>query len=693
MKKIVFAAAIAASLPLGAAHAALPPDYAPCGELEIAEGKTGCMSFFDNPDIHRMYEKTVVADGGNVCVTAYEWQSKTIYLLRLKDADASSRRVDIKLPGRNLRSCVLVDMASGAIGAVPQKDVSYSGGVLELRGVPLSGEPVVVAPGNAIPRRTVWAEMSPAEIVDSIYRPWQRSDDINGKPRKMPLDSEPWTGMSTKDFLPCFDRYGQFKHREWPGKTHSDAELAAAAAEEERDIAAHPGAPDRNVYGGWTSGPRLKATGRFRTEKVGGKWWLVDPDGCLFWSLGAVRVSSSSGLTPLNGNPRSPACGGALPDRDPLFEGLPEKGSALAQFYETCDELLLPFCLARGETRRYDFSSANLWRKYGDRWFEKFSDSCHRRLRSWGMNTIANSSDLRICLQDRTPYAERVEASSREIEGSWGQWRKFRDPFDPSFSDGVAKALREHGREAHDKWCIGFFIDNEIQWGGSHEDLARWTLWSPDTQPAKAEFVRRLEAKGVAFDKNDPSTVPAEELRAFTDAIVEEYFRRTREAVKAFDPDLLYLGCRFAGMSSPPWVIGKCAKYCDAVSFNIYCDSLDGWTLPNGIDVPVVIGEFHFGAHDRGLFGSGLMNAGSQKGRAAAIAKYIDSALRNPLVVGVHWHQFSDQPAAGRFDGEHFQVGLTDVCDRPYAETIAALRAVAYPMYETRIGGTETTVR
>ena len=88
-----------------------------------------------------------------------------------------------------------------------------------------------------------------------------------------------------------------------------------------------------------------------------------------------------------------------------------------------------------------------------------------------------------------------------------------------------------------------------------------------------------------------------------------------------------------------------------------------------------MIGEFHFGAWDRGLFGSSLKNKGSQAGRAAALKKYVESALDNPQIVGVHWHQFSDQATTGRFDGEHFQVGWTDVCDRPYRETVDALRS------------------
>ena len=599
--------------------------------------------------------------------------------------------VELESPG--IGEPVLVDLLTGKIWKIPEKNVSRGKGIVRIADLPLWDSPMMVAPNAQVPRRTVWEEMSPAEIVDALYRPNtafrpSKFPPAPGKATlsvKMDVSQEPWAKMSRKEFLPCFDKYGQFKHREWPGKTHSDEELKAAAAEEEKDLAAHPGPADRDRFGGWAKGPSLEATGRFRVEKVDGKWWLVDPDGRLFWSWGPVRVTPSSAMMPLNGNPRTPRSGGPMPDRDVLFEGLPEKGSPFAKFYDTYDSLLLPFYLARGETRRYDFSAANLFRKYGEDWFEKFSDSCHRRLRSWGANTIANSSDLEICLQDRTPYAERVECLSRPIAGSWGTWFKFRDPFDPSFSEATTKALAAHGREAHDKWCIGFFIDNEIQWGAKHEDLALWTLWSPDDQPAKIEFLKRLAAKGIVYDKSNRSSVPDEELRAFTDVLVEEYFKRTREAVKAFDPGLLYLGCRFAGGSARPWAIGPCAKYCDVVSYNIYRLYVRDWRLPNGIDAPVLVGEFHFGAHDRGLFGSGLINMGSQEGRAAALKGYVESALDNPQMVGVHWHQFSDQATSGRFDGEYFQVGWTDICDRPYPETVKVLREVGEVLYARRV--------
>ena len=63
-------------------------------------------------------------------------------------------------------------------------------------------------------------------------------------------------------------------------------------------------------------------------------------------------------------------------------------------------------------------------------------------------------------------------------------------------------------------------------------------------------------------------------------------------------------------------------------------------------------------------------------------SSYVESALANPQIVGVHWHQFSDQATSGRFDGEYLQVGWTDVCDSPYEETVKALRQI--DIYATR---------
>ena len=505
-----------------------------------------------------------------------------------------------------------------------------------------------------------------------------------------PLPEVPeWMRLPPDKFFPFIDVYGQFKYKEWPGKVHSDADLKAAREKEQAELAARPGPKGWNKYGGWADGPKQKATGQFRVEKVDGKWWMVDPDGCLYWSHGPVRVTSSSAVTPLDG-------------RDFYFSDLPKENSPFALFYTTHDALLWPYYEARGIKRTYDFSSANAFRKYGADWVAQYADMAHKRLRSWGMNTLANSSDVRICKMGRTPYTDRFELKSPDIEGSHLGWWKFRDPFHPEFRANFHKQLLARKEELDDPWCFGFFVDNEISWGGPAA-LAEWTLQSPAAQPAKVEMVKRLQEKyglvaklnaawktdfadwGALLKAQEKSPAGAtEDCLAFTGAITEEYFKRIREEFKSVAPNKLYLGCRFAGSTDA--AVRIAAKYCDVISYNLYRHTLDDFKLPDGVDKPVMIGEFHFGALDRGLFHPSLIQVADQAARGKAYATYIASALRHPNIIGAHWHQYSEEPTAGRFDGEDFQNGLVDVCDTPYPETVAGIREVGYRMYAIRSG-------
>lgn len=617
-------------------------------------------------------------------------------------------RIRMWLPG-NQRNLVWVDMITGRVFEIPESRLTREKDRTWLEDMPMWDSPIMIAPRGAVPLAYDWKKETPYAIVDSLYRPGQFSHWMKGLG---PEGSEEWMKMKTEDFLPCFDKYGQFKYREWPGKTHGDGELKAAAKTEAKELAANPGPAGWDRFGGWAEGPQLAKSRRFRTEKVDGKWYLVDPDGHLFWSWGVMRVSASSAMTPMNGDIGKPHRGVPIPDRDVFFTDLPpepgaKNATAFSKFWTTRDELLYPFFEARGETRIYDFSSANLYRKYGEGYYDAFADIVHRRLRSWGVNTLSSSSDIAICLKDKTPYVERLERQSRPIEASYGEWWKFRDPWDETFKTSVRQLLEERKQQASDPWCIGFSVDNEIDWGPTKAKLAEWTLQSPPDQAAKKALVEFMKSKyggdiaalSAAWGKDYadwddllhstllPGAKAKPDLEAFTLELVETYFRRTREAVKEFDPDLLYLGCRFAGGGAAPWVVEAAGRYCDVVTFNVYRDSLASWKVPEALDRPVLITEFHFGANDRGPFGTGVCKAKNQADRAARMTAYVHNALSRPQVVGCHWHQFSDQATSGRFDGEGITVGWTDICDNPYPETVEALRGIACEMYNFRAKG------
>ena len=49
-------------------------------------------------------------------------------------------------------------------------------------------------------------------------------------------------------------------------------------------------APRVDRYGGDLS-VRRHATGRFRTERIGGRWWLVTPEGHPYWFAGIANAS------------------------------------------------------------------------------------------------------------------------------------------------------------------------------------------------------------------------------------------------------------------------------------------------------------------------------------------------------------------------------------------------------------------
>jgi len=492
-------------------------------------------------------------------------------------------------------------------------------------------------------------------------------------------------------FFPLIDAYGQYVHKDWPGKTKSAADFARHIEQEAADLAGRPGPEDWNRYGGWKAGPQRKATGRFRVEKHRGKWWLVDPEGRLFFSHGTDCVRSTTGYTPIT-------------DRKHWFVDLPGRDSPFAAFYGRAGWAPHGYYQDKGEYETYNFTGANLLRKYGDDWRSKFAELAHRRLKSWGMNTIANWSDPEIYLMRKTPYTANVSAGGKKLEGSSGYWGKFPDVFDPSFAESLRRRMAaQQGKAVGDPWCLGYFVSNELSWG-DELSLAVAALASPPDQAAKRVFIEDLRRKYKTIDRLNAawgtqhaswdalrqSTTPPDknkardDLAAFYTKTAQQYFRLCREAIKAADPQGLYLGCRFAWVNDR--AVRAAGKYCDVISFNRYRRSVADFRLPDGVDKPVVIGEFHFGALDRGMFHTGLVPTANQQERAEAYKSYVRGALANPWIVGTHWFQYGDQATTGRGDGENYQIGLLDICDTPYPETIAAVREVGYAMYGERYG-------
>ena len=453
-----------------------------------------------------------------------------------------------------------------------------------------------------------WSMPDPTKISELTFLP---TGDLPAEDIEFSnLRVSPWNvpigkaaGPLDDSIFPFVDPYGQFIHREWQGKVHADADLIAARQAEEADLKNHPGPAEWDAYGGWARGPALKATGHFRTEKVDGKWWLVDPDGHLFWSHGITCV----GMTVTS----------SVKNREHFYAALPQE-AAKSGYWSNVDDLI---------KKKYD----------GD--WSKYFDLAHTRLRSWGLNSVGMWSDDKVSLKQRhrTPYVLAVHYGGPKLKGG------FPDVANPGFRTALANELAGFARKGADKdpYCIGAFIDNELH------------PWTDDEK------------------------------------VAETYFSTCLEEMRRALPNLLYLGCRFDfhyfPAEGPKVPVRMAAKYCDVVSFNRYRFTADELRLPDAADDrPIIIGEFHFGALDRGPLHTGLASVSSQAQRGEAYRMFLRTALRNPAIVGAHWFQYGDHPITGRFDGENYQIGFLDTCDTPYPETIAASREIGQTLYQLR---------
>ncbi|HEX8237161.1 MAG TPA: beta-galactosidase [Abditibacteriaceae bacterium] len=493
------------------------------------------------------------------------------------------------------------------------------------------------------------------------------------------------------------DRFGQYTGADWPGKLKKDDELVARRTRENALLSTHPALADRDKWGGWSKGPQLPASRFFRTAKVNDKWWLVTPDGRLFFSAGIDCVQFN--------NPTFTS------GRESWFTWLPAENDALAH-HTGYEKNVHSGPIKEGKT--FDFFAANLERKYGPDYKNAARDIALRRLPAWGFNTIGNWSDGNFYGNSRLPYvvASGVWGNHARLSSGSDYWGRMHDPFDPQFAVNAANSLREVAAKVKDDpYCIGYFVDNELSWGGSGDrgryGLAYGALSEATTSPAKQEFLRQLRAKYGDITKLNAAWqtgfatwtaleapqqlegVPNEAMKAdmgvFVNSLALKYFQTVRDELKKLDPNHLYLGCRFAWSTRE--AVDAAAQVCDVVSFNIYKTRIDAneWSWLGELNKPCIIGEFHFGALDRGMFHPGLVSTPNQKARATMYEDYVRSVLDHPAFVGCHWFQYIDEPTTGRtYDGENYNIGFVNATDTPYPEMVAAAQKVHSEMYTRR---------
>jgi hypothetical protein len=514
------------------------------------------------------------------------------------------------------------------------------------------------------------------------------------------------------------DKFGQNSKATWPSKIAGESDLAARLASENADIAAKPEIPGRDEYGALAKDEKLPATGFFRTAKRDGKWWLVAPNGHLFLSFGF------NGMWP-GGNPDE-----STNDTPTVTQGREYMFQVIKNDVHASKSKFHYGPFKAGLVNTYDFYGANVDRKYGAKYgsgdyVAGWNAQTFKRMRSWGFNTIGNWSDTRavaLQTQDKAPYTVRLGSVSPS------NVVRVPDPYDPGFAPKTDALIRSiiTPQIASDPWCLGYYCDNEIKWSTTYPQRADYAsnvkaryslaiavLAAGPAQPAKAGFQEQMRKKygtieslnkgwGTTFGSWEaflnPYMVPGSpreglvaDMGSFTRAYASLYATTIKKTIARYDPNHLYLGCRFS-FASTDIVQGVAGDGgCDVVSFNIYSRTLDPvvWSSLSGLNKPCIVSEYHFGAQDSGNVGYGNgtdVRCANQGERAERYMTYMKSLLAMPMFVGAHWFQYNDEPLTGRnFDGEDYNIGFVDVADTPYQGMVDAARQIhsqAYTLHE-----------
>jgi len=420
----------------------------------------------------------------------------------------------------------------------------------------------------------------------------------------------------------------------------------------------------------FAAGSAAGSDGFFTAGKHDGRWWLLDPDGEVFFSAGVNVV-------------------------DPEGYFAPDLG--YSPYYE------------------------KIMDRYGSE--EAWAEVTLERLTEWGFNTLGAWSDLGL-FEGRIPYTVILGMSG----SNWEQGN-VPDYFSEDFYDNVdAQVAASVAPRVQDPLLVGYFLDNEVRWGpdwrGVTDLFAEYFAFGPDAAGKRflVEFLREryggdvdafnadwgMSASGFddlfATREIEPfSTGRArKEIRqAFAGEVADHFFAVCCDAVRAADPNHLILGVRFVSWVTPRPVAEAAASHLDVVSVNHYAvdgryvelmrviEDLFGLLNPRDMlaeffgvsGLPVLISEFSIRAMDSSLPNTWPPNfffytADTQAQRADFFEDYARRAFAGGYVVGYHWFSYMDEPPEGRFDGENSNFGMVDGKDDPWPELTERMKKI-----------------
>jgi hypothetical protein len=359
--------------------------------------------------------------------------------------------------------------------------------------------------------------------------------------------------------------------------------------------------PETNSYGSWKVNKSI-ASGFFRVEKKADRWWIIDPEGYPFIHKGVAVYQpgrSTNQRTALN-------------------------------------------------------------KKYGsnDNWAKQESaflrDNGFNGTGAWTNVDLLRENNVQLVYSIiLSPMGSYKSQHIKKYGGKYKQtgWQGYRFDlamvFDPEFDAFVEKEIAPIVKYSDDKNLLGYYTDNELPW--KNDALDRHLTYLAHDEPgyiAAKEWLDKRKGKDATV-----ADITPEDRLAFTGFYFETYIKKVSEAIRKYDPNHLYLGCRFNQEKEElqnPEMFKVAGKYCDIISINHYRK----WEPDQAIMVkwaewsekPFLITEWYVKGEDSGLpnnTGAGW-NVPTQADRGYFYQNFCIELLKSKACVGWHWFTYQD---------------------------------------------------
>ena len=381
-------------------------------------------------------------------------------------------------------------------------------------------------------------------------------------------------------------------------------------------------------YGGWTA-IKSRASGYFSTERIDGRWWLVDPAGNVFLSIGLNHISSDAMRTPENLD--------VFRDRYGDEETWVKKG-------------LVP------DLKDWGFNTIG-WTQGNCVRYESHDPRTTRRRphprRRWGKRTAI--------WHDRTwererygwaglPYCHNLNFMMNAFYWDGTPWVSdyiphYPDVFSEFFEDWCDWVARHFCTEmADDPNLIGYFYSDIPDWTG----LVHTHAWVHDDDLETGEGREKLGA------------------------IARRYYEVTHAAIRRYDTNHLILGDRFLGnVGIPDIVLDAIGTTVDVLSiqyggnFRRERPQIARWHERTGL--PVLMAD--------AVMPPQYYNPPTQERRGGAYRRYVSEALSHDAVVGIHF-------CGAYLENDVRGWGVKSSRDEPYEGIVGAFAKIHPHIYK-----------